>query len=186
MKAESPSGSRNRQEVRRRFAGAERTLDAACGAAGGTALQYRHTGVNALVSSATRSGAGRPFAMGAGKSSAGGAARADRVRGPVVGRPSIDETQPGSGEALERLVDPLTAATRARRCVGRVQSRAKLRRRVDRERLDGELDHGGAAAQRARLPAAIGAQEPRGCRASGPQRAVRAHQRQRRAISQRR
>jgi len=55
-----------------------------------------------------------------------GVPASDRVRGPGGGRPSIDETQPGIREALERLVDPLARGDPGSLLRWTCKSRAKL------------------------------------------------------------
>jgi hypothetical protein len=81
-------------------------------------------GGDALVSSAT--GLARETIRKGRREIERGVQASDRVRGPGGGRPSIDETQPGIREALERLVDPLTRGDPGSPLRWTCKSRAKL------------------------------------------------------------
>ena len=63
-------------------------------------------GGDALVSDAT--GLSRPTVRKGRRELAAGAVAPGRIRRPGAGRPGIEQSQPGIGQALERLVDPLT------------------------------------------------------------------------------
>lgn len=81
-------------------------------------------GGDALVSAAT--GLARETIRKGRREIERGVEASERVRGPGGGRPSIDATQPGIREALERLVDPLTRGDPGSPLRWTCKSRAKL------------------------------------------------------------
>jgi transposase len=81
-------------------------------------------GGDALVSAAT--GLARETIRKGRREIERGVEASARVRGPGGGRPSIDETQPGIREALERLVDPVTRGDPGSPLRWTCKSRAKL------------------------------------------------------------
>jgi len=89
-------------------------------------------GGDALVSSAT--GLARETIRNARREIARGVeANGGRVRRPGAGRPSIDATQPGIRDALERLVDPLTRGDPGSALRWTCKSRAKLAAALSRQ-----------------------------------------------------
>jgi len=81
-------------------------------------------GGDALVSSAT--GLARETIRNGRREIERGVEANGRIRRPGAGRPSIEQTQPGVGEALERLVDPLTRGDPGSALRWTCKSRAKL------------------------------------------------------------
>ena len=120
-------------------------------------------GGDALVSSATglarqtiRNGR-RELAQGVAATHAHSARRARGVR-------ASSDTQPGVAAALEPLVEPLTRGDPDVAAAVDVQEPREADGRADARRLAREFDDGGAAAARAGLPPASGAEEPRRAR----------------------
>ena len=131
-------------------------------------------GGDALVSSAT--GLARETIRRGRREIARAEAPPDRLRCPGAGRPRIQEDQPGILAALEALVDPLTRGDPTSALRWTCKSRAKLAAalteqgwRVSSTTVGRLLNRLGYRLQSVR-------KRREGHVASGPQRAVRAHQ----------
>ena len=81
-------------------------------------------GGDALVSDAT--GLSRPTIRSGRRELESGSVERGRIRRPGAGRPSIEQSQPGIKQALEKLVDPLTRGDPESPLRWTCKSRAKL------------------------------------------------------------
>lgn len=81
-------------------------------------------GGDALVSDAT--GVSRPTIRSGRRQIEAGIVSSDRIRGPGAGRPTVEHSQPGLTQALEKLVDPLTRGDPMSPLRWTCKSRAKL------------------------------------------------------------
>ena len=81
-------------------------------------------GGDALVSDAT--GLSRPTIRAGRRELESGSVERGRIRRPGAGRPSIEQSQPGIKQALEKLVDPLTRGDPESALRWTCKSRAKL------------------------------------------------------------
>ena len=81
-------------------------------------------GGDALVSDAT--GLSRPTIRAGRRELEAGSVERGRIRHPGAGRPSIEQSQPGIKQALEKLVDPLTRGDPESPLRWTCKSRAKL------------------------------------------------------------
>ena len=117
---------------------------------------------DALVSSAT--GLARETIRKGRREIARGDTPTSRIRAPGLGRPGIEQEQPGVLAALEALVDPLTRGDPTSPLRWTCKSRVKLAATLTEPGMASELDHSGSTAPPLGLPIAVGAQNGRSAR----------------------